>query len=486
MSNCDRPSVFSRKALVKRDGCGYHRDTIIMGNYRRKPHAAKDTRLITAEALSACGIGPSDTALVGLSGGADSVALLLALLDCVERGELAGVSAAHLHHGVRGEEAERDMAFCVLLCERLSVPILTRRADVPALAKRSGDSIETAGRLARYEFLEEARKHFAASCIAVAHHRDDQAETVLMHLLRGAGLSGLIGMKRRNGHVVRPLLDVSKRGVLDYLSERNQPFCLDSTNEEAGARRNSIRLTVLPAMESVYSGAAERIADCAQLLREDEEYLCAEAESLLAAADLGDGRFDRKALAAASAPLSARALMKLLGSELCRADIDGVRALLTAQTGTEIALSGGRRAIVDAEALCVGFPQQKREFSVPFCADGETVFPGGRFMAGAVPAFTPPDAATEAYVDLDRLPAEAVVRTRRPGDRFFPLGGPGERLLSDCMTDRKLPRRRRDLPLLASGEQILWMPGYTVSNDVRVTGETRAILHIVYEEDGRT
>ncbi|MEN6635735.1 MAG: tRNA lysidine(34) synthetase TilS, partial [Clostridiaceae bacterium] len=161
-------------------------------------------RLIGESELAACGCNPKVRVLVALSGGADSTALLLSMFDLFNEGKIGGLFAAHLQHGIRGETAERDQQFCAALCEKLSIPFFTENADVPAYAKNHGQSLEQAAREVRYAFLERARNLVEADVIATAHHQDDQAETLLLHLIRGSGTTGLCGMQPRNGFVIRP------------------------------------------------------------------------------------------------------------------------------------------------------------------------------------------------------------------------------------------------------------------------------------------
>ena len=174
-------------------------------------------------------------------------------------------------------------------------------------------------------------------------------------------------------------------------------------------------------------------------------------------------------------------LLEAQDGDVEQRDVARLDALLAAQTGTKIELRGGRAAWVDAVALHVGALPAPLAFSVPLAVPGVTHTPAGSFYA-AVDGCGRPDGANEACIDLDALPSDAVARTRRPGDRFHPLGAPGMRKLSDVMTDRKLPRFLRDIPLLCSGAEVLWMPGYTVSERLRITPQTKRILHMIYQE----
>ena len=211
--------------------------------------------LWTDSTWTACGVSAADGVLVALSGGADSVALLLELRKLQKEKRILRVEAAHLNHAIRGREADSDTEFARALCERLSVPLAIERVDVPRAAKETGVSLELAARNARYAFLERVRSDRNLDCIAIGHHRDDQAETLLLHLLRGSGTDGLSGMRVRTGRLIRPLLHTDKSAILSYLAECGQDFCTDTTNFETDATRNRIRLNVMPVLETVNPAA---------------------------------------------------------------------------------------------------------------------------------------------------------------------------------------------------------------------------------------
>ncbi|MBA4347974.1 MAG: tRNA lysidine(34) synthetase TilS, partial [Clostridiales bacterium] len=225
--------------------------------------------MIGENELAACECSPTDEVLVALSGGADSTALLLSLHTLQNEGKIRGLFAAHLNHGIRGETAARDQRWCMALCERLGIPLATENADVPAFAKEHGQSLEQAAREVRYEFLERARESFGASVIATAHHRDDQAETVLMNLIRGSGAIGLCGMKPRNGNIIRPMLNISKEEILAFLAKADETYCEDETNAENAAVRNRIRNELLPMLETFNPAIAQSLCKTAELLAQD-------------------------------------------------------------------------------------------------------------------------------------------------------------------------------------------------------------------------
>ena len=219
-------------------------------------------------------IRPGDGVLVGLSGGPDSVFLLYALHTLQARMGFT-LRAVHVHHGIRGAEADRDEAFSEKLCAKLDIPFQAVHVAAPAYAAQHGLSLEEAARILRYEALEAVRQQLTqatAAWIAVAHHLDDQAETVLHNLVRGAGLRGLAGMENRRNHVIRPLLSIKREDILKWLKQYDIPYVTDSTNADPHYTRNRIRSTVLPELREINPEASAHIAHSAALLREADAF----------------------------------------------------------------------------------------------------------------------------------------------------------------------------------------------------------------------
>ena len=219
-------------------------------------------------------IRPGDGVVVGLSGGPDSVFLLYALHTLQARMGFT-LRAVHVHHGIRGAEADRDEAFSEKLCAKLDIPFQAVHVAAPAYAAQHGLSLEEAARILRYEALEAARQQLTqatAAWIAVAHHLDDQAETVLHNLVRGAGLRGLAGMENRRNHVIRPLLSIKREDILKWLKQYDIPYVTDSTNADPHYTRTRIRSTVLPELREINPEASAHIAHSAALLREADAF----------------------------------------------------------------------------------------------------------------------------------------------------------------------------------------------------------------------
>ena len=423
--------------------------------------------------------------VAGVSGGADSVALLHTLWSLAPAMGLR-LYAAHLNHGIRGAAADADEEFVRGLCEFYGVPLYRGHADVPSLAHSRGQTLEQAGRDARYGFLEEARRYFGADVIAVAHHMDDQAETLLLHLARGTGLRGLTGMRPKRGRVIRPLLALRRSEIEAYLLQEGLAFCTDETNLLREGTRNRLRLDVLPYLaEYVNPAIVPSLSATAELLAQDEAYLCKEAAAALAKARRGEHAYDRAALLALPPALQSRAVRMALAEagaaqDIARIHVEQVSALLGARTGARLHLPGAD-AWVNYSLLHIGTWKKAEAFELPLAYSGETSTPGGTFFAEETPVGSLVREPFTACFDADKLPAQGLcVRTRLPGDRFFPLNAPGRRKLKEFFIDKKVPREKRDMPLIACGQEILFVPGHCISDTVKVEEKTTRILCVTY------
>jgi len=317
------------------------------------PLVASVDRALRAALVPARG----ETLLLALSGGADSVALLDALV-LLRRPRGFRLVAAHLDHGLRPGSAE-DASFCRQLCAERDVPLRCGAADVRARAAAEGGGLEQAARRARYAFLRAVRREEQAAAIAVAHTRDDQAETLLLRLLRGAGARGLGGMRARRGPLLRPLLSVSRAEVLAHLQQRGLSWREDPTNCDPAHRRNRVRLELLPYLEARFNPRLrESLARTAGLLADEAAYLAVQAEAwLLRVGRIEDGSFvlRRAALARAPAALAREAIRRALRRTgglrgIGAAHVERVRLLARDAPGPprRLPLPGGREAVVTA------------------------------------------------------------------------------------------------------------------------------------------
>lgn len=424
-----------------------------------------------------------DSALVGLSGGADSVALLTVLTRLAPKYGWQ-VSAAHFNHGIRGESADADEAFCRDLCEANGVPFYSEKADVPAYAKENGLSVETAGRILRYAFLEKVRKRAGACCIAVAHHMNDNAESILLHLLRGSGLAGLLGIKPKRDDIIRPLLGCSKEEIEDYLENEGVLYRTDETNLVPEGSRNRVRLELIPYIEKhVNPAIVETLCSMSELLLRDEEHLMKEARAAYESAKAEDGLI-RSEVAALPYPIKTRVIRLALADagalvDIERKHIEAIAELLSARTGARLTLPG-IEARTSYDLIKFGRPVPVREFETPL-REGLVNTPLGLFRIERIEGTEGFEKSTTVcFIDADkagRLPDPLVIRTRRDGDRFTPVGAPGSKKLKEHLIDRKIEREKRsEIPLIASGSEVLFVTGIASSDTVKVDAGTKRMI----------
>lgn len=419
---------------------------------------------------------PSGTILCAVSGGPDSVALLRMML-AIERELSVQIAACHFEHGIRGEPSQKDMEFVQALCGKHNVPLYWERGQVPLLAKDSHIGIETAARLARREFYDRAMKETGATELALGHHMDDQAETVLMHMARGA--KGAVGMQPRVGSMVRPMLCLRREELLAYLSDIGQDFCIDATNAVEDNPRNILRRQVMPPLMQVYPGAVSAIARAAEYMASDDGYLQDAARSWLCVDQNGQMDFDELP----PEPVLRRALVcYALDRGAPIPDSVGLERLLwlaRSHTGARVELGDvcferTRRGII---ACSKPPPMQDKALRIPGITPwGEGCFETvrGKFQG------TAPNGMLVQTLDEDSLPP-LTVRYRMPGDRLHPLGAPGGKKLKEILIDKGIPRGLRDgIPLLANGPTVYWMPGLPPSEQAKITEETKNFVTIIY------
>lgn len=448
-----------------------------------------------------------DRVTAGVSGGADSVFLFYMLLAYAEDCSL-DLRVVHVHHGIRGSEADRDAAFVEKLCSEHGIPCSVYRRDVPSEAAARGMSLEEAGRAVRYEIFREAASADGGSKIALAHHRDDLAETVLFRIARGTGISGLSAMRPVNGQFIRPLLAVTREEITDWLTANGCTWVEDSTNRIPDASRNRLRLQILPLLRSrVNDGAAEHLAALSELAAEASDFIEAEAEKR-AGLYLGGTDGVRVMISGnllSEAPVMQKEILRrafrMTGplKDIGRRQTEDLLQLFDRQTGAELCLPHGRRAYRVPEGIEMTAEEADGKSAVrpdpegivlPIGEPGSgpeagTEFGGLVFRGEILPG--PPDPVPvkeyTKWVDYAKIKGTVVIRNRRKGD-FITIDGEGhKKSLSDYFTDRKVPVRERDrIPLAADGSEIIWVVGMRLGAGYRITRDTGAVLKI--EADG--
>lgn len=444
---------------------------------------------------------PGTRVIAAVSGGSDSVGLALVLRELEARGDLVLAAIAHLHHHIRGAAADADADFCRVLADRLGVPAVTGDANVRDEAAEHRVSLEVAGRHARQRFFREAMASVGAERVATAHTRDDQAETVLLRLTRGAGSGGLSAMAPRRDHLVRPLLDASRLEVQDYLRAAKEPWREDATNADQSIPRNRIRHSVLPQLRAINAQADAALARAAELLRADNEFL----ENLANAAFVRTVEVEEAGESeAVRVRLRTEDFLKLplaVGRRVARFALETANPARTygLEEADELhrALKSGSGANIpellverfsSAAVLINRVPTVPRVpkvlesegqvLSIP----GAVTTPHGGWTVSAEGPLPKPAAiasdANQAFVDASGVGARLIVRRRQPGDRLQPLGAAGRKKVQDVLVDRKVPLDDRDaVPIVTteSGE-IVWVGGQMLADPFRVTPLTTSVV----------
>ena len=430
-----------------------------------------------------------DHIIAGISGGADSVCLLAVLCERKQRWNLT-VTAVHVNHSIRKETAKRDADFVEQLCRRWDVACRVETVDVPAYAKREGCSVEEAGRIARYASFERIRKACGGDKIAVAHHMDDDAETILFQLIRGSGLRGLGGMEQKRGVIIRPLLSFTRKQIEAWLREKNLSYVTDETNLSQDYTRNKIRLTVLPYLEAQISDKArEHIVNCGKLCLEADDYLTQEAQKWLeregrkqedGALELPTKAFGR--LHPAVKKYVIRETMKRTAGktkDITHAHIAGILRLFDLPVGKQLSLPDERYAHKTYDGVKIGVKKGKTdgpEVKIGECRMILTDFPYKKNEKIPENTYT-------KWFDYDTIKHAVSLRSRMPGDRIGVAKGQSKKL-KEYMIDQKIPRDWREkIPLVADGNRILWVVGYRMAEDYKVTEHTKRILQIEIQWD---
>ncbi len=437
---------------------------------------------------------PGATVVVGVSGGADSVALLHLLLSLREELLLYSVKALHVNHGLRGEEALRDQRFVEALCERLGVPLTVHTCDVGAVAAERRCGVEEAGRAVRYELFEAAAADNDECRIATAHTASDNVETLLLHLCRGSGLHGLTGIPPVRGRVIRPLIDCTREEIEAYCAEHDLSYMTDSTNSDAAYARNRIRQCVIPQLKIINPRAESAMVRTIGCMREADSLVQKQADALLASATVEESIYDRFSLQLAEPAVRTAVLHRLIGD---RGDQRGSeqhvrRAEELLLSGGAMSVSGGRTLTVADDRVCIGV---KTEPCPPFCF--ENVGAGDTFAIGDT-VWRLCIATRSEYeqklniskflfanaLDCDKIVGSLCLRQRQPGDSYRPAGRGCGKTLKKLFNEAALPEEKRgEVPVLCDSEGIVLIGGFGCDERVRVTAETAKIVWLEKTED---
>jgi len=438
--------------------------------------------------------------IVGVSGGPDSVCLLKVLLEIKDEFKLTLI-AVHVNHGLRGPEADHDQSYVEELCNSWGIPVNTYFVDIKALSKKMGVSEEEAGRDARYRIFNRVLKNTGSNCIAVAHNRDDQAETVMLNILRGSGLDGLCGMAMKQGEIIRPLLNISRKQIIEYLESNKIRYCTDSSNKSYEYTRNRVRNELFPEIKRLFDiDPVNQLYRLSNLVNEDRDILEQVARNSFDAIVLSDE--DDVVLSATGLRSLSNAIVKRIirmawekinksRKNLESVHVDQIITLCqNNRTGKKVKLKNGIEVLLSYDRLIFTKAGKKyvKPYSYSINMEGLTEV---KELDAALEArilneseisqvgdfTTINETSLIQFFDLDRLNGKIVVRSRLDGDRIRPYKSNGEKKLKKFFIDRKVPvEKRNTIPLVAQGNKIAWIVGMRTSEDYRARKDSKKIL----------
>ena len=436
-------------------------------------------------------VEPGDRVALAVSGGSDSVALVWLLRELAPDLGVTLAGLIHVHHGLRGADADSDEAFVCALADRLDLRCDVSHVDVRQAARTRHRSIEATARELRYECFHAALGRLDATAVATGHTQDDQAETILLRLLRGTGGRGLAGVRVSRGPYIRPLLDCRRAELQRYLAARGEPYREDRSNLDRAIPRNGIRHELIPVIEHLAPSAVRAIARFAELAADDEAYL--EAAAIEATRShvlsLGAGVQVQQAHLAGLAPAVARRVIRRAvelvapGAAFSARHLEAIRHLAAARADNWTGHLNVPGVSIErrGDAILIGPARQPdgavRAFEFPLPVPGEVPVPAAGVTIEATEAGGETGASDlrggpdVAVVQAASVALPLAVRSRRPGDRFRPLGAPGRRKVQDVFVDRKVPRSERDrVPIVVDAlGRIVWLAGLTMAHECRVT-----------------
>lgn len=470
-----------------------------------------DRTLLTAveRTLAVAGLlSPGAVLVVGVSGGPDSVCLLHLLTRLAPAHQLH-LWVAHLDHGLRGKEGKEDARFVQAWAKSLGVPCIAERRSVHDYLAQHPEvsSLEEAARNVRYSFFTEVAERAATDAVAVGHTADDQVETVLLHLLRGAGLSGLSGMEEvswwqsettaRPLRILRPLLAAARTETAQYCLRHKLESRFDASNASLSFTRNRLRLQVLPLLREINPQVDEAVLRLSSLVREEEQYVQEQVDTLWQAISTTTSArvaMDKKALLAlpktVQRRLIQRAYAQLTGSFRGQTyrHVQGVLALLNAAPEKRLRLSEQVEVVTSYNEIVfakgvLATPAARDWPPVTLQVPGATVWGDWEVRCLLHPgAYVPQKRKPwEAHLDYAKIEQPLTVRSRRRGDRYQPLGMPSSQKLQDIFVNNRIPQSLRDtIPVLVTGERMVWVGGHRIADSARVRDGTQHTLEVVF------
>lgn len=426
-----------------------------------------------------------DKVIVACSGGADSMCLLSLMIEKQQQTDFELV-ALHVNHNIRDKESDRDENFVREFCEQKNVKFISVSVNAVEEAKKTGKTLEQSARELRYGSFAKVLEKEKANKIAVAHHKDDQAETILMHIFRGSSLKGASGMANVSGNIIRPLLDFSRKDIEQYNKKHHVPNVEDSTNNDVNFCRNFIRKEILPKIEKVYPSVVNSLCEFAKRCKVDDDFIMEQIPSNV----FVQGKDEIKILQNVeqmSNAIKTRIIKTAFEKIGVFADIEqkhllAVSELFKLKSGSRISLPNSLFGTKVYDGVVISKKRKKEKVQDKPFLIGETEFKGfGKIFAIDITDKQDPEFGDgNHYLDFAKIPFSAVWRTRKDGDLFTKFGG-GTKKLNDYFTDKKVERSLRDnIPVLAVGNKILVVAGMDISENVKISSKTEQIVKIIY------
>ena len=440
-------------------------------------------------------IEEGDNIIVGASGGPDSQFLIYALMEFRKEMDFT-IILAHLNH-LHRKEADFDESLVEETAEKFALDFRKKAASMDAYAKKYGISSEDAGRRLRYDFFREIQKEYPKSKIAIAHNLDDQAETVLMRIIRGTGVEGLRAMDYRNGDIIRPILDIKKAKILDYLNSEQIPYAIDKTNFATDYTRNKLRLDIIPEIEKINPNFKESLVKLSEIATDEisisDSYIKNIYEDIIIQRKTDSISFDKVVFESQDKAIQSRLIRCAIGEikreirDISKENIDNFLSLVD--------LANGKSIIKDDLVFLKSYKfykmslrkedSQKKTGELTINIGEELSFGGKRIKISSVSDFQKKHGKNIEYFDRDKLTFPLSVRFRKNGDKFRPTGLGHSKKLKDFFIDMKVDKEKREkIPLILSENDIIWVTSFRSSEDYKLDPSTRNIIKIeVYDED---
>ncbi len=440
-------------------------------------------------------IEEGDNIIVGASGGPDSQFLIYALMEFRKEMDFT-IILAHLNH-LHRKEADFDESLVEETAEKFALDFRKKAASMDAYAKKYGISSEDAGRRLRYDFFREIQKEYPKSKIAIAHNLDDQAETVLMRIIRGTGVEGLRAMDYRNGDIIRPILDIKKAKILDYLNSEQIPYAIDKTNFATDYTRNKLRLDIIPEIEKINPNFKESLVKLSEIATDEisisDSYIKNIYEDIIIQRKTDSISFDKVVFESQDKAIQSRLIRCAIGEikreirDISKENIDNFLSLVD--------LANGKSIIKDDLVFLKSYKfykmslrkedSQKKTGELTINIGEELSFGGKRIKISSVSDFQKKHGKNIEYFDRDKLTFPLSVRFRKNGDKFKPIGLGHRKKIKDFFIDMKVDKEKREkIPLILSENDIIWVTSFRSSEDYKLDPSTRNIIKIeVYDED---